>query len=147
MSKKVANRIIRGSFGTAWLNNEKLYEVRSLEAKVSLTYEELHLNGEFGTRRRYMGFDISGTVVLHKVSSRVPKLMGAGPKTGQLPAIKLDVALRDPDVKGAQRIVLDDVTLDEFTLAQFENNTVLEESVPFHAADYDVPEWLADLMM
>lgn len=144
MANKVRNRIIRGSFGAAWLNNEKLYEIKSMEAKVTLNYEELHLNGDFGTSRRYMGYDISGTMVLHKVSSRPSKLMGDGPKTGQLPEIKVDIALRDPDVAGAQRAVMDGVTFDEFTLGQFENNTVLEETVPFHAAGYDMPEWLED---
>ena len=144
MSKKVVNKILRGTFGSAWINNEKIYEIRSLEAKVALNYEEIHVNGSFGTDRRYMGYDISGTMVLHKVSSRTSKLMGSGPKTGQLPDIKVDVALRDPDVAGTQRAVMDGVTFDEFTLGQFENNTVLEESIPFHASGYDMPEWLED---
>ena len=141
---KVRNRVIRGSFGGVWLNNEKIYEVKSAEAKVSLNYEELHPNGEFGTARRYMGYDISGTVVLHKCGSRIARLYATGPRTGQLPEVKLDFAVKDPDLAGAQRAVLDGVTFDEVMLAQFENNTVIEESVPFHAAGYDLPEFLEE---
>ena len=139
---KARNRIIRGTFGAVWMNNEKLYEVKSAEAKVTLNYEELHLNGEFGTDRRYMGYDVSGTVTLHKCGSRAARLYASAPKTGILPEVKMDFALKDPDVAGAQRAVLEGVTFDELTLAQFENNTVLEESIPFHAAGFDLPEFL-----
>ena len=144
MSKaaKVKNKIIRGTFGSVWINNTPCYEVKSVEATVTLNYEELHLNGAFGTYRRYQGYDVSGTVVLHKIDSKIPRLMGSGPKTGELPYIKMDTLITDPDVNGAQRAVMDDVTLDELMLAQFENNTLVEESVPFHASGYDMPEWL-----
>ena len=142
--KNVVNKIIRGTFGGAWMNNEKLYDVKSVEAKVSLNYEEIHVNGEFGTGRRYMGYDVSGTLVCHKVGSRAARLYANGPKTGQLPDVVLDFALKDPDVNGAQRAVLDGVTFDEFTLAQFENNTVLEETIPFHASGYNLPEFLEE---
>lgn len=143
---KVKNRLVRGTFGSAWINNEPVYEIKSAEAKVTITYEELHLNGALGTFRRAMSYDVSGTVTLHKVDSRVPQLMGDGPKTGQLPEIKLDFAVADPDVSGVQRATLSDVTLDEFTLAQFENNNLVEESVPFHASGYETPEWMERML-
>lgn len=139
---KAPNRILRGTFGKLWINDDPRHDVKSLEAKVTKNYEEIHANGDFGTYRRYMGYDISGTIVLHKVDSSIPRLEGDSPQTGVMQDIKIDFALTDPDVSGAQRVTLENVTLDEFTLGQFENNTVLEETVPFHASGYYMPEWL-----
>ena len=83
-------------------------------------------------------------MTMHKVDSRILRLYGEGTMTGQLPDVRLDAALVDPDSSGAQRVVLFDVTLDEVTLAQFENATVLEEEVPFTAGSYKIVETIGD---
>lgn len=137
---KINNKIIRGTFGRLWLGGEFVSEVKSFEAKVSLDFEDVHINGQFGTQKRYMGYSIAGTMTLHKVDSRILNLYKDGMMNGSLPTLRVDAALTDPDAAGAQRIVLYDVTFDEVTLAQFENNTVLEEEVPFTAGSYRVLE-------
>ena len=136
----ITNKQIRGSFCSAWLNNEKLAEARSVEAKVTINTEELDVNGQLGKEYRYMGFSGSGTLELHKVNSRIARLYAEGAKSGQLPEIKLDIVVTDPDVVGAQRCVLYGVIFDEFDLGSWENGTVLSESVPFKFADYEFLE-------
>ena len=136
----ITNKQIRGSFCSVWLNNEKLAEARKVEAKVSLNTEELDVNGQLGKEYRYMGFSGSGTLELHKVNSRIARLYAAGAKSGQLPEVKLDIVVTDPDAVGAQRCVLYGVVFDEFDLGSWENGTVLSESVPFKFADYEYLE-------
>lgn len=136
----ITNKQIRGSFCSAWLNNEKLAEAKSAEAKVTINTEELDVNGQLGKEHRYMGFSGSGTLELHKVNSRIARLYAEGAKSGQLPEVKLDIVVTDPDVVGAQRCVLYGVVFDEFDLGSWENGTVLSESVPFKFADYEYLE-------
>lgn len=135
---KIVNKIIRGTFGRVWVNNEQKANVKSFEAKVTANYEDVNINGDLGTRKRYTGYSIAGTMVLHKTGSETLRLYGDGLVTGQLPEVKVDAALRDPDSSGAQRVVLYDVLFDEVTLAQFENGAVLEESIPFTAGEYRI---------
>ena len=103
-------------------------------------YGPVDINGKLGKEYRYMGWSGSGTLELHKVNSRIARLYAEGAKSGQLPEIKLDVVVTDPDAVGAQRCVLYGVIFDEFDLGSWENGAVLSESVPFKFADYEFLE-------
>jgi len=78
----------------------------------------------------------AGTLVLHKIDSRVAQKIAGKIKNGSVPDIKIVSKLTDPDVNGAERIELTGVTLDELTHG-FENKKVQEESYPFKFADYN----------
>ena len=142
-TNKVENKIIRGTFGKLYINNEVRADVKSFEAKITNNYEEIYVNGDFGRKRRYMGYAVSGTVTLHKVDSFALGLYGDHPKDGSLPDVKMVTYITDPDAGGTQRVMLTDITFDEVTLAQFENNTVLEESIPFAAGGYEILETIS----
>ena len=137
MDTVVHNKIIRGNFGKCWLDGELLSEVKSFEAKLTLVYEEVNIQGEAGTYQRLVGFTIAGTVVLHKIDNKIQAKVATGAKTLQIPDIKIVTALDDPDSNGAERVELLGVTLDEVALTQYENKKIGEVSVPFKAADYN----------
>lgn len=137
MDTVIHNKIIRGNFGKCWLDGELLAEVKSFEAKLTLEYEEVNIQGEAGKYQRLVGTSIAGTVVLHKIDSKVQAKVATGAKTLQIPDMKFVTALADPDSHGAERVEILGVTLDEVMLTQFENKKVLETSVPFKAADYN----------
>lgn len=130
------NKIIRGSFGKVWLNDERLASVKSFEAKATLDYEDVDVNGDLGQKHRYMGYSIAGTLTLHKYDSTVAKLMKDAIVSGVMPEIKVIAALDDPTAYGAERVALYDVTLDELTLNKFENKGLTEEEVPFKAGSF-----------
>lgn len=138
MDKFDHNKVFRGSFGKVWRNDERLANVKSFEAKVALSYEDMEVNGDLGTKKRYMGYSITGTMTLHKFDSAVLKLLKDGITTGVMPDIKIVVALDDPTALGAERVVLTDVTLDEVTLSKFENKGLVEEEVPFAAGGFEL---------
>lgn len=131
------NQVFRGTFGKVWIDGEKMANVKSFEAKASIDYEDMDVNGDFGQKKRYMGYSISGTITLHKVDSFIAKKIASGIMTGNLPEIKIVAALDDPTASGAERVALYDVKFDELTLSQFENRTVLEEEVPFTAGSFE----------
>lgn len=136
----INNKQIRGNFCSVWLNNEKLAEAKKVEAKVSLNFEELDINGQLNKEYRYMGNSGSGTLELHKVNSRIAQLYAEGAQSGQLPEVKMDIVVTDPDVSGSQRCVLYGVVFDEVDLGSWENGAVLSESVPFKFADFEFIE-------
>ena len=116
--KDIHNQILRGQFGKVWIDGELFANVKSFEAKISLKYEAVDINGEMGVHQRLVGFEGAGTLVLQIVSK-----------------------VTDPDVSGAERIELTGVTLDELTHA-FENKKVQEESYPFKFADYNYLDYI-----
>jgi len=130
------NKILRGSFGKVWLNDERLASVKSFEAKATLDYEDVDVNGDLGQKHRYMGYSVAGTLTLHKYDSTVAKLMKDAIVSGVMPEIKVIAALDDPTAYGAERVALYDVTLDEVTLNKFENKGLTEEEVPFKAGSF-----------
>lgn len=131
------NKVFRGTHGKVWVNNQIMADVKTFEAKAAIDYEDMDVNGDYGRKKRYMGYSISGTMTLHKFDSFIVKLYKDELMTGQLPEIKIVAALDDPTADGAQRVALYDVYFDEITLAQFENRTVLEEEVPFTAGGFE----------
>ena len=131
------NKVFRGTFGKVWVDGERMSNVKSFEAKASIDYEDMNVNGDFGTKKRYMGYSISGTMTLHKFDSFILRKYQAGLMTGELPDMTIVAALDDPTAYGAERVQLRDVLLDEVTLNKFENKTLTEEEVPFTAGSYE----------
>lgn len=140
-NKEVHNRIIRGQFGKVWMDGELYSNVKSFEAKISLKYEAVDVNGEMGVHQRLVGFEGAGTLVLHKIDSRVAQKIAGKIKNGSVPEIKIVSKITDPDVNGAERIELIDVTIDEL-MHSFENKKVQEESLPFKFADYNFLDYI-----
>lgn len=138
MGKFSHNKVIRGTFGRVWVNGELMANVKSFEAKATIDYEDLDINGDFGQKKRYMGYSIAGTLTLHKFDSAILKLYQSAIMTGELPDVKIVASLSDPQSDGTERCALYDVHLDEITLNKFENKTVLEEEVPFTAGSFEM---------
>ena len=133
---EVVNKILRGTFGRLWAQGKRLANVKSFEAKATLKYEAVEINGELCEPQRYLGYSLAGTIVVHKTDTYLVNLILNGMVTGSMPPIKLVGRLADPDANGSERVEIYDVTFDEATLMQFENATVSEESVPFKAGGF-----------
>lgn len=131
------NKVFRGTHGKLWVNNQVMADVRSFEAKASIDYEDMNINGDYGLKKRYMGYSIAGTITLYKFDSYIVRLYKDAVMTGQLPELKVVSALDDPTADGPERVALYDVCLDELTLSKFENRSVIEEEVPFTAGSFE----------
>ena len=75
-------------------------------------------------------------MVFHKVDSSITALVYKEVKKGRVPEIMIVGKLEDPASQGAERIQFNEVTLDELTLLNFEQKTLMEEEVPFKFADF-----------
>src|SRR5690625_4928670 len=137
MSKIRSNKVINGTFGSVWVNNEKWMDVESFEAKVNIDYEDVNMAEDLATHKKMIGWNGEGTMVVKKVYSRGAALMANAAKTGIIPDISIVGKLADPDAFGAERVAINEVTFNEFTLMAFEQKTPATEELPFNFANYD----------
>ena len=96
MGKFNSNKVIRGTSGRAWVDGDLMANVKSFEAKATIDYEDLDINGDFGQKKRYMGYSIAGTMTLHKFDSYILKKYQTAIMSGDLPEMKIVASLADP---------------------------------------------------
>lgn len=138
MAEKIrGNKQINGTFGAVWVNGEKWMDVDSFEAKVAVDYEDINMAEDLATHKKMTGWNGEGSMTVKKVYSRGSSLMARAVKTGILPEVTIVGKLADPDAFGSERVALNDVTFNEFTLMAFEQKTLATEELAFNFADYD----------
>ena len=84
---EVVNKILRGTFGRLWAQGKRLANVKSFEAKATLKYEAVEINGELCEQQRYLGYSLAGTIVVHKTDTYLVNLILNGMVTGSMPPI------------------------------------------------------------
>jgi hypothetical protein len=130
-------QVINGSYGEAWLDGDYLAEIKGLEAKIAIEYEDIDRPRKLGKGKKMTGYEGTGTLKLNKVTSRFIKLLSDNLKQGKQTSFTIISKLADPDALGAERIILKNVTLEELTLANWEAKTNGEEEVPFSFDDWE----------
>lgn len=137
MNKIPANKIINGTHGSVWVNNEKWLDIDAFEAKVTINYEDVNMAEELGTDKKMIGYAGEGSLTTKKVYSRGANLLADAVRTGILPDINIVGKLADPDAYGSERCSLQRVTFNEFMLMKFEQKTIGSEELPFNFARYE----------
>ncbi|MCI1593215.1 phage tail tube protein [Heyndrickxia oleronia] len=137
-SKLPPNKVVNGTFGAVWVNNEKWLDVESFEAKVTINYDDVNMAEDLATHKKMTGWSGEGALNVKKVYSRGASLLAEAVKKGQLPDINIVGKLADPDAYGAERVAINEVTFNEFMLMKFEQKTLGTEELPFNFADHDL---------
>ena len=133
-----ANRIINGTHGSIWVNNEKWLDLESLELKITLEYEDVYVSEELGKQRKFMGWNGEGSIVTKKVYSRGINLLAEAVKTGKMPDVTITSKLADPDSYGTERVTVSKVTFNDFILSKIEQRTLQNEELGFEFADFNI---------
>ncbi|WP_125154306.1 phage tail tube protein [Clostridium rectalis] len=137
-----AQKTISGTHGECWIDGEYIGEVTALEAKVTLTKEEVKMCKSMGKKYKITGFEGKGTLKMHKVNSRMIKKLADSIKEGRMVVCTIMSKLSDPDSLGAERIVIKDAIFDEVKLAGWEAKKIIEDSMPFTFSDYEIYDWI-----
>lgn len=130
-------RVINGTYGQVWLNEEQVLETYGLQAKVEKKKEELSICGKPGTETKLIGFTGKGTLKIRKVNSRMGKLLTEGLRNGVDVRFQIISKLADPDSFGAERILLKNVSFDDLTLADWEAAKAGAVDIPFTFSDFE----------
>lgn len=126
-----AKRVISGTYGEIWVNGEKLAEAYGLQAKVNYKKEEVAICGNIISDTKLVSATGTGSLKLHKVNSRMAKLIGEDLLQGRDTRCTIISKLADPDSYGSERIALYNVSFDDLTLADWEAGALGKTECPF----------------
>lgn len=135
-----ANKVINGTFGRVWLNDELVAEAFGVQAKIEITKEEIPIAGSLTPGQKMLGWKGTGSLRLRKVNSRMTLLMGEDIKKGILPEFEIMTELADPASIGAERILIKQVTFNDLTLVDFETAVKSDVEIPFTFRNYDAQD-------
>lgn len=127
------NRVLNGTFGTVWLDGEEVFEVESFEAKIMFNREPVTMAGNLDEDSKVTGQSGEGNLVIKRVFSRGLRKFLEMTKTGQDVRSQFIGKLKDPDTINGQgeRVSIDNVWFNEFTLMKFEMASKIEGEYPF----------------
>lgn len=132
-----AKRVISGTWGEVWLEGDKVSECYGLQAKVSFNKEDIALCGQMGSDKKVTSIECTGSLRMHKVTSRMALAIGENIRNGKDVRFTIVSKLKDPDAYGAERVVLSNVSFDDLTLADWEAKSVGKVECPFTFTDYE----------
>ena len=133
-----AKGAINGTWGSLWINDREVGEVKSFQVKVEFQKEEVKIAGQMATDTKYMGYSVKGSLSLHKVNSRMIHFISDSIKAGKEPRFTLIGKLADPDADGVERIVVKNVSFDDLTLMDWEVGSIGQSEHPFTATAWEV---------
>lgn len=131
-------KTISGTWGEVKINGDICAEGTGLEAKLTISKEEVKQTGTYNKGYKVTGTEGKGTIKLNKVYSRFIDLMAADMKKGKSTIVTIESLLADPDSDGKEGIILKNCIFDELPLVNWEAKKVLEESVSFTFQDFEV---------
>ncbi|WP_234123449.1 phage tail tube protein [Clostridium hydrogenum] len=133
-----SQKTISGTEGEVWIDGDYISEVTALQAKVTLTKEEVKMCKVRGKKYKVTGYEGKGTLKMNKVNSRMLIKLGEAIKEGHTVVCTIISKLDDPDSEGTERIAIKDATFDELTLTDWEAKKMAVESIPFTFSDYEI---------
>lgn len=128
--------------GELIFNGKVVTELISLEAKLSIEYNDIQIANSDETYRKYKGRDISGTIAINKINSEFINLASSIIKNKYAPEIAMQSILTDPAHQGAEVVAFYGVTLDELILSKIKTGENFEYEIPFKARDFELLEEL-----
>ena len=137
MRQFVANLVINGTFGDAWVDDDYLGEIISGKAEVEVTYSDISRARHLINGKKMSKAEGKGSVKLHHVRTNIAKKMSDAIKSGRTLSVKIIMRLEDPDALGAERVVLYGCKFNKATLMDWEAEKETEESYDFTFEDWD----------
>ena len=123
-----------------WLDDEYVTECYGLQAKLNFEKEDVKRCGSMATGKKVKGYNGTGSLKLHKTTSRMIKKIASLIKNGNDVRFTVISKLADPDSDGTERIALYDVSFDDLTFADWEAGTLGKTECPFTFTDYETLE-------
>ena len=126
-----AKRVMSGTWGEVWLDNEYVAEAYKFSAKISYNKQAIARCGQMANDQKVTSYSGTGSIGMHKINSRMGRLMGYKIRDGQDVRFTIIAKLDDPDAYGSERVALYNVSLDEVPLVNWERKTIQKDEVPF----------------
>lgn len=132
-----AKRVMSGTWGEVWLDNEYVAEAYKFSAKISYNKQAIARCGQMANDQKVTSYSGTGSIGMHKINSRMGRLMGEKIRDGQDVRFTIIAKLDDPDAYGSERIRIENVSFDDLTLADWESDVPGKIESPFTFTDYE----------
>lgn len=132
-------RVISGTYGEVWIDDDYYGEVISANAKITVERQDISIVRKMGKSSKTTGWSGTGEVKGNKVRSFWIEKLLDNMKAGKDTVCNIKLKLKDPDAfnGGFESCLLKNCTFDELVLMDFENGKQGEESMPFKFTDVD----------
>ena len=141
-----AGDTISGREGTAFVTidgqNFAMFELKNITATVELAKTEVNTLGKRTTQQKVTGASGTGSMTIHKVTSRYAKIGIDYIKSGRVPNITIKITNNDPQSTiGRQITLLKNVIFDSVIIASLDVDAeILEEDADFTFDDAELLE-------
>ena len=137
MAAYETKRVINGTWGSVWVDSEKINECYGLQATVEVKREAVKVCGDLWEHNKMVGCKGKGTIKMNRVFSRFVEKIFNILETGKDAVFEIQSMLEDPDALGLETIVLKNVTFDELSMQNWEAEQPGTYEVPFSFAGAD----------
>lgn len=130
-------RVINGTYGSIWVDSEKVNECYGLKATVEIKREQVKVCGDLWEHNKMVGASGKGSIKMNRVSTRFIRTIFDIIETGCDAVFEIQSMLEDPDAKSRETVVLKNVTFDELSMQDWEAGTPGTYEVPFSFAGFE----------
>lgn len=133
-----AYRVMSGTWGQVWVDNELWAELSAAQAKFSFNKSPVNICGAMAEDSKVTSVKGTGSITVAKVYTRNVNRSDALMKGHDVRAT-IVMELDDPDACGAERVALYNVSFDDETIMDFAHGQLGKTTHPFTFTDR---EWL-----
>lgn len=133
-----ANRVVSGTWGEVWVNNEKWAELSAGQAKYTYNKSQVQICGAMAEDSKVTSVKGTGSITVAKVFTRNISQADALLDGHDVRATVI-MKLADPDAYGAERVALYNVSFDDETIMDFQHGQMGKTTHPF---TFTRREWL-----
>lgn len=129
-------RVISGTYGSAWLNDEKLPEIFGVQLKVNKDKQSFVMSGDPMKKHKTVALEGVGSLRVFHVDSASLKRAAALLRGILTEDNTIVTKVADPQAFGAERVVAYGVDFDDEVLADWETGSYGKRECPFTFEDY-----------
>ena len=137
------SRLISGTFGELWIDNQLVGECYGLQLKVTFDKEDVQLPGRIMKDTKLKSAKGTGTVKYYKVNSRFAEIVGDKMLKGIDSRFTLISALKDPDAYGYERVCVRGASFDDLVLADWEAGSIIKHDSPLTFTSWEYLDRIA----
>lgn len=133
------NEVVNGLYGAVYNENgEKLQSTQEFETNVEYNKEEVPIPGQFMVSHKVMNGVGTGSMMFHKLDSRLQRQIAENPH-GKYNYIG---KLNDPTSRGEEAILYTGVSFDAAPLMSWSMNEMVEVEVEFTFDNFRYTAWI-----
>ena len=142
MKELDSNRVMNGSFGEAWVDDDYLGEVEAGKAESDVTYGDISRPRHLIDGKKLKKMEGKGSLKMYHVRRNIAKRMSDALKQGRTLSVKIIMRLEDPDAYGAERVALYGCKFGKATLMDWEAGKETEDSYDFTFEDWEFLDFI-----